>query len=420
MNKRILIVDDEESVLNTLKRLFRKLPYEIVPALSGDAALTIMKEQTFDLIISDMRMPGMSGAEFLCSAKAKLPMTERILLTGYADMDSTVKAINDGGIFGYISKPWCAEQLLSLVESALEKTHKNKLKNKTLKHFKRQNDCLGEDVGRKEREVAQSAEFVNHAIQRLQDNVDVTEQMLLNLLDLKAKGQRKFAQTLSGIANTFADALDLSEPDRAQLLTACHLHGVGKIGISDSILVTPTELMSDDQLKEYQNYPALSACTLMAYADFQAVSQIIVQQKEYLDGSGYPFGLSGTEVLPLSCVFTLLLDYAELVEGTRTGEKLSHDQALRIIQHHKSRYDQRLFSALNAITLQVNTAGNAMDMLMPLYALRPGMILNDDVYSESDILLLPRNAILTEGLIGHLMNIERNNRHNQMLVNVRF
>ena len=93
---------------------------------------------------------------------------------------------------------------------------------------------------------------------------------------------------------------------------------------------------------------------------------------------------------------------------------------MRIIQHHKSRYDQRLFSALNAITLQVNTAGNAMDMLMPLYALRPGMILNDDVYSESDILLLPRNAILTEGLIGHLMNIERNKRHNQMLVNVRF
>ena len=128
MDKRILIVDDEESVLNTLKRLFRKLPYEIFSALSGQEALAILAEQSVDLIISDMRMPEMSGAEFLSLAKDKCPLTERILLTGYSDMESTVKAINDGGIFGYLSKPWDANQLLSLVESALDQTHKNKLK----------------------------------------------------------------------------------------------------------------------------------------------------------------------------------------------------------------------------------------------------------------------------------------------------
>ena len=103
MNKRILIVDDEESVLNTLKRLFRNKPYDIYTATGGEEGLALLEQHSVELIISDMRMPKMDGAEFLCLAKQKCPMTERILLTGFSDMESTIKAINDAGIFGYLS-----------------------------------------------------------------------------------------------------------------------------------------------------------------------------------------------------------------------------------------------------------------------------------------------------------------------------
>ena len=136
MKQRILIVDDEANILNSLKRLFRNQPYEIFTADSGDAALELLKNQTVDLIISDMRMPGLNGADFLAMAKEQYPLTERILLTGFSDMESTVKAINDGGIFGYLSKPWDSSEVLSLVENSLKRRQTNKLKNRVLKDKK--------------------------------------------------------------------------------------------------------------------------------------------------------------------------------------------------------------------------------------------------------------------------------------------
>lgn len=419
MNKRILIVDDEESVLNTLKRLFRKFPYDVFSALSGQEALELLETQSVDLIISDMRMPGMDGATFLKKAKEKSPLVERILLTGYSDMESTVKAINDGGIYGYMSKPWDSTQLCTLVESALDQTHKNKLKNKTLKRFKRDNDNLGEDVSRKEREVAQSAEFVNHAMRRLQDSVYVTEQMLLNLLDLKIKGQRKLSQKLVELTDLFSDLLSLNEKDKILLEKAAHLHAIGKIGIPDKILEKPVDSMSDEQFLQYKQYPSFSACTLMAYPDFQTVAQIIFEQKEYLDGSGYPNGLKGDEISKLGRIFALLLDYFELREGLVNGEHFSHEQAIKYIQHHIKRYDSALLPALSSVTLQVESSDNVTAMMMPLYSLREGMVLNQDIYSDSEILLLPKGAVLTETLIGHLMNIERQHK-DKMLVSIQF
>jgi adenylate cyclase len=419
MNKKILIVDDEEGVLNTLKRLFRNLPYDIRFATSAADGLELLSESSADLVISDMRMPEMDGAEFLSIVKQRFPMSERILLTGYSDMESTVKAINQGGIFAYLSKPWDVDQLLALVKSALDQAHKSKLKNRTLKRFKAENDALGEDLQRKQREIAQSAELADHAFQKLKDSHKVTEQMLLNLLDLKQQGQREFASKMSGLAVQFASLLGLTEEQTLTLQIAASLHGIGKIGVPDAILDLPLDAMSESQLAAYKNYPANGASTLLAHEAFQHVAQVIFEQKEYVDGSGFPNGLVNEEISKLGRVLVLLLDYAELRLGARTGRSLGHEQALSAINKHKARYDQTLFSALESLTFEVEASREVSEMMLPLFSLREGMILNKDIYSESGILLLPKHSELTEGLIGHLMNIERNTDQ-RLLVNVRF
>jgi len=419
MDKRILIIDDEASVLSTLKRLFRNKPYEVFSALSAEEGLRLLKEQSVDLIISDMRMPQMDGAEFLSIVKEIYPLTERILLTGYADMESTIKAINDGGIFGYLSKPWEVEQLLSLVESALDQTHKNKLKNRTLKHFKKQNDALGDDIERKQREMAQSAEFVDHAFQKLQDSYDVTEQMLLNLLDLKLKGQRVYAGKVSEIAYKLSQVLGFKEYDQQVLVTAARLQGVGKIGVPDEVLAVPLDLMSEEQFSLYRQYPVNSACTLMSYSTFEYVARVLFEQKEYVDGSGYPGGLKGEDTSHLGKVLSLILDYSELRFGIVTGESLDHEQSMRVIQSNQCRYDTSLIPALSSLTLEVEFLEDASEMVLPLNSLRENMVLSKDIYSDNEILLLPKNSILTERMIGHLMNIERNIRE-KMLVSVRY
>jgi len=419
MDKRILIIDDEASVLSTLKRLFRNKPYEVFSALSAEEGLTLLKSQSVDLIISDMRMPLMDGAEFLSIVKETYPLTERILLTGYSDMDSTIKAINDGGIFGYLSKPWDIDQLLSLVDNALDQTHKNKLKNRTLKRFKKQNDALGEVVEHKQREMAQSAEFVGHAFQKLQDSCDVTEQMLLNLLDLKLKGQRIYAGQVAEVANELTHILGVREDERKCLITAARLHGIGKIGIPDDVLVLPIDMMNSEQFLLYQQYPAYSACTLMAYLQFQDVAQVLFEQKEYLDGSGYPNGIHGDELTSLGKILSLILDYTELRFGITTGEALDHQTVIGVIQTNHNRYDASLLPALSSLTLEVELSEEVSSMILPLYSLREGMIVDKEIFSDNGLLLLKRNAVLTEKMIDHLMNIEHNIRE-KMLVCVRF
>lgn len=118
----ILFVDDEENILRTIKRLFFEEGYRIVTANSGQQALDLISGgETPSVIVSDQRMPQMSGAEFLVKAREKLPQSIRMVLTGYADVNAAVDAINLGGIYRYILKPWNDDDLKLTVREAVER-----------------------------------------------------------------------------------------------------------------------------------------------------------------------------------------------------------------------------------------------------------------------------------------------------------
>ncbi|MDY6952094.1 MAG: response regulator, partial [Thermodesulfobacteriota bacterium] len=118
----LLFVDDEASITKALQRLFRKERYDIYTAASGQEGLERLKEvgKPFSLIISDQRMPEMSGAQFLEKARGIFPQAIRILLTGYSDMDAIVEALNKGGIHRYFTKPWNDDDLALQVRQSLE------------------------------------------------------------------------------------------------------------------------------------------------------------------------------------------------------------------------------------------------------------------------------------------------------------
>ena len=117
---RVLLVDDEPNVLKALGRTLRQESVQIITAPSGEEALEMMREQPVDLLISDMRMPGMSGAELLAQAAKEWPATRRVLLTGYADLESTIQAVNEGRIASYLNKPWDDLELRRVVGELLQ------------------------------------------------------------------------------------------------------------------------------------------------------------------------------------------------------------------------------------------------------------------------------------------------------------
>lgn len=116
--RTLLLVDDEEHILASLKRMLRRDGYTVVTAPSGQEGLTVLATTPVDVIVSDQRMPGMSGVEFLRQAKAAYPHTVRMVLSGYTDLQSVTDAINEGAIYKFLTKPWDDEHLRANIAEA--------------------------------------------------------------------------------------------------------------------------------------------------------------------------------------------------------------------------------------------------------------------------------------------------------------
>lgn len=134
---QLLVVDDEKDNLDALRRLLRK-EFEVVTALSGEEGLKILQSGTrVDAIVSDQRMPGMSGSEFLGQAQTIDPIATRILLTGFADLEAVVDAVNRGNIWRYIQKPWEPDDLRMTVNQAAERTRLSRSLEQSRKELER-------------------------------------------------------------------------------------------------------------------------------------------------------------------------------------------------------------------------------------------------------------------------------------------
>lgn len=116
----ILFVDDEEPILRSLQRSLRKEPYRILTAHSGVEGLEIISHEEVELVVSDQRMPVMTGAQFLHKVQEISPSTVRVILSGYAEANIMVEAINSGGVYRFISKPWDDEDLKQTLRQCLE------------------------------------------------------------------------------------------------------------------------------------------------------------------------------------------------------------------------------------------------------------------------------------------------------------
>jgi type II secretory ATPase GspE/PulE/Tfp pilus assembly ATPase PilB-like protein/FixJ family two-component response regulator len=147
---QILFVDDEANVLKSMLRIFRQENYGLLTANSGQEALAIMENETVHVVISDHRMPNMNGTDLIREIKKRYPSTIRIMLTGYADVDAVMGAVNDGAVYKFITKPWNDEDLRLTVGLALEQYDLIK-ENKSLK----------EKASAQKKELKQLSRFVN-------------------------------------------------------------------------------------------------------------------------------------------------------------------------------------------------------------------------------------------------------------------
>ncbi|HEU0188587.1 MAG TPA: response regulator [Gallionella sp.] len=160
MERTLLLVDDEENITASLVRLLRRDGYTILRANSGQDGLDMLSQHKVGVIISDQRMPGMTGTEFLSKVKELYPETVRIVLSGYTELNSVTEAINRGAIYKFLTKPWEDDLLRANVDEAFQR-YEMKIENDRLNQgireanekLQRANQELEERVEKKSREI---------------------------------------------------------------------------------------------------------------------------------------------------------------------------------------------------------------------------------------------------------------------------
>lgn len=407
----VLCVDDEPSILSSLRRMFRPAGYRIHAATSGQEGLAILAKESIDVVISDMRMPEMNGAEFLERVREDWPDTVRMLLTGYADMQSTVAAINHGGIYRYISKPWNEGDLLATVREALEtralRREKERLErvvrqqNEELKHLNR---GLEEKVSERTQELTLALENLKGANKQLHQNFITTIKVFANVIEMRGGSLSGHSRRVADHARKIASRMGLTASEAQEVFLAALLHDIGKIGLTDEVLATPVARLTGDQLAAYRKHAGTGAQSLMALDGMQHVAEVIASHHEHFDGTGYPRGLTGLAIPLAARIVAVANDYDGLRHGTLAQRRLGHDEAVNLIQAQAGRrYDPKVVDAFAEVVHAEQTPGHPEARNVSVFDLKAGMRTVNDVVSSKGVLLLAADFLLDQTVIEQMM-----------------
>jgi response regulator RpfG family c-di-GMP phosphodiesterase len=404
----ILCVDDEPNILAALRRLFRAKGYEVLTAESARAGLAVLEARPVDLVISDMRMPEMDGVQFLERARALWPDTLRLLLTGNADVNLILDAVNRGEIYRYITKPWDDHEMTLVVRHALER--------KALEHEQRrlealtaqQNEQLRELNLSLEAKVASRTEELVGSNDKLKRNFLTSIQVFSSLIELRGANLAGHSRRVADLARRLALRLGLDARETQQIFIAGLLHNIGKIGFSDSLLEMAVPRMNGELLGLYRSYPARGEQLLMPLEDLREAATLVRGHQERFDGEGFPDRLAGLDIPIGARILALASDYDNLQIGTLSERQLRPDQAAKIvIESSGKRYDPAVVAAFAEVSAGRAPAEAIRDQALAVGKLLPGMRTTRDLVTRDGALLLSADHVLTVRMIEQIADFER-------------
>lgn len=402
---KILFVDDEENILRSLQRLFMDEEVEVFIASSGAKGLEILAgEKEVGVIVSDQRMPEMTGVDFLEKSKALSPQSIRILLTGYADVNAAIDAINRGGTFRYLNKPWNDEELVQTVKGALQ-MYRLLAENKRLAaivkrqnaELKKWNTELEAIVQEQTMELQKSYDSLRAINSRLRVNFKNTIVAFSGLIELRDKRMRTHSRNVAEIAVNVAKQLGLESEQRETVMVAALLHDIGKIGIPDLMLVREAEQMNFAEREEYRQHPVRGQAAIDRIEELREAGLIIRSHHENYDGSGFPDGLKKAEI-PLGARIIALADFID--KKIRHGMGATGLELLRkeVELQKGTLFDPKLipvvFKQVEAFYKKNRPRTDHIEIELLPNDLQEGMEASRDVFSGTGILLLTKGTVL--------------------------
>jgi response regulator RpfG family c-di-GMP phosphodiesterase len=401
---RVLVVDDEQIVLAGLRETLVREGYQVVTAPNSFVALDELQKQDFSVIISDHQMPGVTGLEFLSSAKDIQPDATRILITAVLSLDTVIDAINKGEIFRFIVKPWLREELLATVKNAAQRydllRHNTQLQTEAIdmnQRLKSLNESL-------ERQLAQGAaqnqrlEDLNRA---LAENLQHSVQLGLHVLQTFHPTLGNQARRAHATCKALAQTLNLPPEKRQVLEFAAWLHDIGLVGIHRDIIrrweEDPASLAEDEQTV-LQSHPILGQDLVRFVHHLEEVGSIIRVHHERFDGKGFPDQLKGEEIPWLGRLLAVAVGFAECHQDDLNATELLKLESGRA-------YDPEAVRAFLRALPRAALPRKEREVL--LSELQPGMVLAKGIYTANGLLLIPEGQPLSPGSISKILNHNR-------------
>ncbi len=404
---RVLVVDDEPSILSSLRRLLRHAGFEVFLADSGEEGVALLERETVDVVLSDMRMPGMDGAEFLEIVFTRWPETKRILLTGYSDVSATIAAVNRGKIWRYIAKPWDDGDLLLTVQQALG--HRNLIREnaRLLQLTRDQNDELKTLNATLEARVEARTQELAQALKTLRQTFVSTINVFSGVLEMRGGVLAGHSRRVADHARKVAARLGMADAEVQEVFLAGLLHDIGKIGLKDELIDHPFHGLSAESRAEVMKHPERGEMLLMPIHQFSGIGLLVRHHHEQFDGSGYPDALSGFQIPLGARILCVVNDYDALQLGTLVSRALRPPEALQyLVENRGKRYDPAVVDAFGEVLVEQSRPDELVEVPLRPVSLQAGMRLTRDLMHRDGYLLLARDHILTQPEIAQLVRLE--------------
>lgn len=362
-------------------------------ARSPIEALEILKLHNFALIISDQRMTGMTGLEFLVEARKLQPNASRVLITAVLTLKTVIEAINRGEIFRFLAKPWIREELLATVKNGIQRYQLLELNEKLHRDTLELNRSLAEanaQLQAKVVEITEQKRRLDEAHVSLRENFDASIELCYRILNtyhpLLGTETRSIVELCDLITRTGV----LGESDARVLRTSAWLQNLGLIGVSREVLLKSRQEpqhLNESERRLIRNHPVYGQ-TLASFVDqLSGVGAVIRASHERWDGTGYPDGLRGEIIPPVARILAVAIHFVEC--------GLNREQALESILRDSGRgFEPEAVRLFLKATRMAPLPRQVREVLFS--ELQPGMVLAKGLYSPTGLLLIPEGTVMNE------------------------
>jgi putative nucleotidyltransferase with HDIG domain len=309
---RVLAVDDEPAACKLLSVILGPPAFHCTTANSGDEAFACLQRQRFDVVISDLRMPGMSGMEFLAKVRRAYPLVAFLVTTGVDDLDVGVEAMR-GGADDYLVKPLRETAVVASLQRAV---HKRQLEQQVESYRQHLEDM-----------VADRTSQLREVLQQVERSYENTLQALGAAIDLRDSATAGHSQRVCRYSIEIARSMGWSKTQLAVLARGAYLHDIGKLGVPDGILLKPGSLTPDER-KLMQRHSKVGFDLVKDIAFLADAAEIVLAHHERYDGSGYPHGLKADEILLSARVFAVA-DTLDAITSDRPYRRASSYETAR-------------------------------------------------------------------------------------------